>query len=145
MKDLYFRKKRICLWDHFNLGVNGFDREEQFETLDLATAITQPVTWYGESGRLHFWNYSLEVPVNQTASALILHPGFTIRGPAVVTTGYSYWHYARVAGSVDETQSALSHLGFKDMVLFHPAGRSQMRTTIYAKDRDDFFAIKMAL
>ena len=73
MKNLYFRKKRICLWDHFNLGVNGFDREEeQFETLDLATAITQPVTWYGESGRLHFWNYSLEVPVNQTAQALSL-------------------------------------------------------------------------
>ena len=33
MKDLYFRKNRIPLWDIFDLGVNGFERAEQFETL----------------------------------------------------------------------------------------------------------------
>lgn len=133
------------LFSGFFLGVNGVIRPDQFVTGELADTITVPVTWNGASQWLRFWNYSREVPINQTASALIPHPGFVIRGPAIVITGLGLWHYARVAGSVDQTQSALSHLGFKDEVLFRPAGRSQMHTTIYAKDRDDFFAIKMAI
>ena len=145
MNDFYFRKKRIRLDDGFSLYDNGVIRPDHFETVQLADAIVQPVTWYGASAMLHFWNYPTEVPANQKASALILHPGFVIRGPAIVTTSFSYWHYGRVAGSVDQTQRALSHLGFLEEVFFRPAGRWEVHTTIYAKNRDDFFAIKMAL
>ena len=108
--------------------------------------MTPPVTWDGAPATLHFWNYvSRKTPINRSASALILHPEFVVRGPAIVTTGSSLWHHARVVGSVDQTRAALDHLGYKDAVIFRPSGRWQTNTNIYVKDRDDLFAIKIVL
>ncbi len=133
----------------FEIQSNGVVKPAHFQERDFTRAyLPVPVKWEGAPAQLVFWNYtSRKTPINSTASRLITHPGFDIRGRAVVITGSESLHCLKFDGPEWEAKMRSAHLaeGFKDMVLYRPGGRHQTYTNIFSRDQDDAFQIKMAL
>jgi hypothetical protein len=87
-----------------------------------------------------------KTPVNNIASDLITHPGFIIRGDALVITRGERWHTFRVAGNEQHARSLVDHLGFDEQnVIFKPSGRWATHQYIYVRDPDDAVMVKLAL
>ncbi len=104
-----------------------------------------PVQWNGKVAQLHFWNFNSKVPVNEDASALIQHPGFCIRGPAIVVTGIEEWFCWSLHGDVDNVRDMFSHLDFKGGYRVLPSSRWTDRSNFYNDNEEDFVLIKLAI
>lgn len=133
----------------FEVLENGIVRQRCFQDQDFTRSYRPvPVIWKGAKAELYFWNYiSRRTPLNRLASDLILHPGFDVYGRAVVVTARERWHHFRVEGTERDAKARLNHLagGFKDQVLFFPSGRWETHQSIYVRDDDDAFAVRIAL
>ncbi len=132
----------------YRLHIDGRIEQRYFQKRDLTRCgDPQPVTWRGKPAELHYSHWTGKVPFNRTAANLITHPGFVIRGDAIVTVGAERWQHFRVRGSVAKARSLVSHVTFRDAarVIFMPAGRHKTHTNIFVKSSKDAVAVQFAI
>jgi len=134
----------VSIYSGFRIYPNAFIKEDHFTPRELARSISAPVLWRGQPVPLYF-NSCPNEEDNLTASGLIRHPGFVIRGDAVVVTAESLWHHAQVPGRDCRVSQQIEDLSFKDGVILRTSGLWYTHTNVYAKDRDDFLYLKLVL
>ncbi len=149
MKTGYLGAAKGHVYEGFSIEPNGIVRSSFFQKQELRNAFTPPtVIWNGKKAELYFWNWvGPRSSFNRIASDLIRHPGFVIRGKALVITGFAKWHLFRLEGGEDHARSLLAGLGFSDpaRVVLKPSGRHGTHCHVYVGDDDDAFAVRMRL
>src|SRR5689334_5311921 len=106
MNRSHFYSKRKRCYDGYWLEPNGIITYGVIQNHEVAHSMAVPVTWTTGPAVLHFFNYGQRADYNRSASKLIQHPGFVIRGPALVVVGHDFWHHARVFGSVAQVSGS---------------------------------------
>jgi hypothetical protein len=131
------------------LTPNGIVRNEYFQFEEIRSALPPvPVVWQGNPAVLYYWKQRRKsMPFNPTASRLITHNGFEIRGPAVVITGWDRWHHFKKPGDEDHVREMLEPVlpGLAGRIFIGPSNRSNTHQNIYVENDNDAFAVKMAL
>ena len=127
------------------IQTNMFFQERDF----TGTFPPIPVQWRNGIAHLHIRNYAASVPCNQNASDLITHPGFNVRGEALVITGHERWHGFRVEGNEQNARSLLEHLEHTfrepEHVLYMPSGHCNTHTYIYVRNDHDAVIVRDAV
>ena len=145
----HIKGSKARIYTGFRLYPCGRTKKDFFQSRDFTRCgDPQPVWWQGEPAELRYWNWkSKRVPFNRTAAGLITHPGFVVRGEAIVTIRAEHWHQFRVLGDEEHARSLVSHLGLIDPehVIFMAGGRHRTHTHIFVRDQSDAFAVRMAI
>jgi hypothetical protein len=142
------RVSRRPVYLGYFLQSNGIITKDYFQAQQLLRSMHPPVLWMGQPATLHFWNWrKKKTPINVTASNLITHDGFNIRGPAIVVTGVEHWTHMRAHGTEGQVRARLDHImhTFGDAIIFRPSGRWSTHQNIYVRNENDAFAVRMAL
>lgn len=146
MPSSFFYSKLKRFYHGYTLEPSGGVAYGVIQNHQLAHSMAVPVTWTTGSAVLHYFSYGKWAAYNRSASKLIQHPGFVIRGRALVVVGRDLWHYARVPGLVAHVSGSVSHLGFSaHEVVFAPAWRWPEHTYVFTQNKDAFFALRLAL
>lgn len=142
------RSNKKNIYCGYELQTTGIIRPDFFQDSDFTRAYYPiSVQWHGVEAYLRYWNYRRVTPLNPEATKLIRHPGFIVRGQAIVVTSVESWHKFCLPGSKDEARAKLASIQhtFSDHVIYKSAGRHQTHTSICVRNEDDAFAIRMAL
>jgi hypothetical protein len=116
------------------------------ENTAFTYTMSAPICWRGEPAELHFANYNKRtVSINDCATNLFGRAGFTIHGPALILTGSEMFYAQEVEGSIERIKRDLEHVGLNEPPIILPMRGYVPRHKVYSRNRDDAFAIRMAM